>query len=55
MSVELVLIFTKSVSSKGHATACVQTMKISVKGTLQRKTGVLKKKAIELTINEKAI
>ena len=35
--------------------AWVQAINISVKGILQRKTGVLKKNAIELTIKEKTI
>ena len=52
---ELVLIFTKSVSMSGQAMVWVQAIKISVKGILHRKTGVLKKKAMELTIKEKTI
>lgn len=39
----------------GQAIAWVQAIKISVKGILHKKTGVLKKKAMELTMNEKAI
>jgi hypothetical protein len=39
----------------GQAIDWVQAIKISVKGILQRKTGVLKKKAMELTIKEKTI
>jgi hypothetical protein len=39
----------------GQAIAWVQAINISVKGILHKKTGVLKKKAIELTMKEKAI
>lgn len=51
-SVELVLILTLGVFIKGQAKAWLQTINIYVNGILHKNTGVLKKNAIELAINE---